>query len=214
MSGRLLSDVTGAILAGGRSSRLGTDKALVTVGGKPLIERVADALTAVCEHVILVTGRPETYAFLGLPTVSDLYPGRGPLAGIHAALWHASTPLVFMSACDMPFVTAELVRLALSRSEGYDAVVPYPDGQAEPLQGLYHRRCLIAIEESIAAGQTSVRGFLDRIAVRRLERPEIQRIGDPSLIFFNLNTASDLARAEALAAALAAGTAGAPVRPE
>lgn len=208
--------VTGVILAGGNSRRLLPDKALIAIEGKRLIERVAGVLGEACGSVIVITNRPEAYRFLGLPTAPDLYPGRGPLAGIHAALRAVSTPFVFASACDMPFISANLIRFAASVSAGYDAVVPYPDGERpEPAHALYGRTCLPHVERSLSDGRTRVISFFDYVAVRRLEWWEIERFGPPEALFLNVNTSDDLERARSLAAsreaaAVTRGNRGAP----
>ena len=196
------------ILAGGKSTRFPPDKALMPVDGRPLIERVAGVLGEACDNVIVVTNRPEAYSFLGLPAVVDRYPGRGPLAGIHAALKAAPTPFVFVSACDMPFISADLIRFSVSVAAGYDAVVPYPDGERpEPAHALYARACLPHVERNLRAGQSRVISFFEQVTVRRLERTEIERFGPPEAIFLNVNTSLDLARARTLVADQAAGLA-------
>ncbi len=201
--------VTGVILAGGKSTRLPPDKALMPVDGKRLIEHVAGVLGDACDNVIMVTDRPEAYSFLGLPAVADRYPGRGPLAGIHAALKVAPTPFVFVSACDMPFISVDLIRFSVSVAAGYDAVVPYPDGERpEPAHALYGQTCLPHVERCLRAGQTKVFSFFAQVAVRRLERPEIERFGPPEAIFLNVNTSFDLARARTLVAGRAVGPVG------
>lgn len=208
-----LDDVTGVVLAGGLGTRLGRDKTMLTLGDRPVIERVVTALSEVCAKVVVVS-RTKTSEFLGLPVVTDIYPGCGPLGGIHAALSYAETPLVFVSACDMPFFAAGLVRLARSVWQGEDAVIPSVDGRIEPLQGLYHRRLATKAQEALAAGQLGVGRFLSQLDIRWLSPDEVATVGDPALLFFNINTVADYRRAEEIAREMAAsaGTEGTPGR--
>lgn len=194
MSFRLHS-VTGVVLAGGHSSRLIPNKALVRVGGKPLIERVVSVLESACGRVLVVTNTPDTYRFLGLPTVCDRYPERGPLAGIHAALDAAPTPRIFVSACDMPFIDPGFISFLASLSSAYDAVVPCPDGKPEPTHALYSRTCLPQVEECLRQGKTRVTSFFGLVRIRWVGSAEIERFGPPEILFYNVNTPSDLARA-------------------
>ncbi len=204
-----LHDVTGAVLAGGLGTRLGRDKTMLTLGGRPVIERVVTALSEACGQVVVVA-RAKTFELSSFPVITDIYPGRGPLGGIHAALSHAETPLVFVSACDMPFAAAGLVRLARSVWAGEDAVIPFVDGRSEPLQGLYHRRVAAKAEEALAAGELAVHRFLSRLEIRWLSRSEVATVEDPAMLFFNINTPADYRRAEEIVRemAAAAGTEG------
>ena len=106
-----LSDITGVILAGGKSSRFGSNKALAIVDGKPLIQHVADLISSLFAECLLVTNTPAEYEFLSLPMTHDRYRDSGPLAGIHAALLKIRTPRAFVVACDMPNLSQELINI-------------------------------------------------------------------------------------------------------
>ena len=134
-----LSDITGVVLAGGRSTRFGRNKALVLWQGQFLIQHVINALASVFDECLLVTNTPEIYTFLNLPMTIDLYNNLGPLAGLDAALHHCRTPWIFTSACDMPTLSPKLITFLCSLAEnGADAVIPWPANGPEPLCGLYH----------------------------------------------------------------------------
>jgi molybdopterin-guanine dinucleotide biosynthesis protein A len=197
--------VTGAILAGGLASRYGgTPKGLERVAGRRIIDRVAEALAATTDALLLVANDPAADAWLpGVRRVSDVMPGLGTLGGIHAALAHAGRP-VLVVAWDMPFVPASLLRelRALGESEGADAAVPESDSKRglEPTCAYYTPACLAAIEARLAAGDRRVVAFYDDVRVTRLPAERVSAHGDPARIFLNVNTPDDLARAEQRAA--------------
>src|SRR3954453_3010010 len=112
------------ILSGGKSSRMGTNKALLKINEKTNIERIADTLKLSFNDIILVTNHPEDYQFLGLKMVSDYYPDKGPLAGVHAGLLSSTYDTNFIVACDMPFVSGELAEVLVQKCGDYDAVIP------------------------------------------------------------------------------------------
>ena len=195
----------GAILAGGASRRFGSPKALATVGGRTIGERVRDALREAVGHVVLVTNEPELYADLGLPSRPDGHPGAGPVAGIETALRWAEEegrPGALVAACDMPFLDPRVLRLFVdcSRRSSPDAVaVRMDDGRSPPLCAYLSVRCLPAVERVLAGEDRSVRALLASVATTWLPVEEIARLRDPETMFFNVNTPDDLRRAERIA---------------
>ena len=189
-----LSSITAVILAGGQSSRMGTDKAMLEIEGKPLIRHVYDILAALFPSPLLITNSPERYSFLNCPTAADLYPGEGSLAGIHAALTHAPTDLVFLVACDMPYVSPDVIRFLCSLSDGFDAVVARsPDGM-EPLHAIYRSRCLPVIEQMLRQGKKRIKDALDRVNTRYVTWDELAGLPGAEQTFLNLNTPDEFAR--------------------
>lgn len=189
------SGITGAILAGGRSARMGTDKALLELQGQRLIERVHQRLAGLFATTLLVTNNPEQYSFLACPAVADRYPGEGSLAGIHAALHHAPTDLVFVVACDMPFLDRDLVRHICGLEEGYDAVVPESPEGSEPLHALYRTSCLPVMERMLDNGEKRIRDLIGRVNSRILPWEELARFPGARRSFLNLNTPAEFAAA-------------------
>jgi len=190
--------VTGVIQAGGRSTRMGgSPKALMTLGGRRLIERVLAALSPVVDEVLVVTNTPALYAFLGLPMVSDVLPDHGSLGGIYTGLRAATGEAALTVACDMPFLTPEVARLVVARAGEGDVVIPRVGAQFETMHALYAKSCLPPMEACLRAGQLRIVGFFDRVRVVEIPEHEVARFGDPSVIFMNVNTPEDLARAEA-----------------
>lgn len=192
--------VSAAILAGGASRRMGRNKALLPIRGQTLIERVIDRVRPLADEVWVVTNTPEEYAFLNVLTVSDRYPGVGPLAGLHAALDAARGDLVILLACDMPFVSVALLRYLLSLTAGVDAVIPRLGGREEPLHAIYRRvTCLPAVEAALHAGKRRLIAFLPAVRVRYVEEDELRR-RDPELrSFLNANTPQEWAHVLAMA---------------
>ncbi len=193
--------MTGIILAGGRSTRLQRNKALVEMGGATLVERQIRRLEGICREVILVVNDPEPYRHLGVRVVLDRYRGKGPLAGIHAGLEASGDAYNFVLACDMPFFSPELALYMKALAPGYQVVVPCPDGLYEPLNAIYAIDCLPAIETTLAQeGVTRIVAFYPRVKVYRVADEELAPFGSPQHLFFNINTPQDLQRALALQA--------------
>ena len=186
------SGVSGIILAGGKSSRYGSNKALVKVNGARLIERAVAAMKTVFEQVILVTNTPDDYAFLELPMVQDLIKGLGPIGGIYTGLETISEKAGFFVACDMPFLQEGLLRHMLDVREDFDAVIPRMDWMIEPLHALYTKNCLQVIKASIEAHEYQIVKCLQLLRVRYLERGELLAFDPKLLSFFNINEPKDL----------------------
>lgn len=188
-------DVTGVILAGGKSSRYGRNKALEEIDGVPIIERIIHCIGPIFPHVILITNSPEDYDYLGLPMQEDLIKGLGPLGGIFTALRHIPHEAGFFVACDMPFLNTQLIRYMVSSRGDHDAVVPRIGWKIEPLHALYSRQCLPAIQELIEGREYQILKFFEKIRVRYVNDEEI-RAFDPRLkSFFNVNRPEELSEA-------------------
>lgn len=188
--------------AGGKSSRMGEDKALKPFLGRPLIARVVERLAPLADEILITTNDPERYAFLGLRLVPDLVPGCGPLGGLHAGLTAASHPLAALVACDMPFASAALLETAarLLVQEQADVVVPRSGGRLEPLHAVYCRAtCLPAIEAAIQTGEYRLIGWFTQVKVRQMTEEEVAALDPCGLAFWNLNTPQEFAHAEELA---------------
>ena len=180
-----------AVLIGGKSRRMGVNKAFLNIGQVRLIEKIVAQLKRFFPEVLLAGNEPESYCSLGLPVVPDAYPGCGPLAGIHAALAAAAHPYLFITACDMPFLDLDLAALLLKNAPGYDVVVPRLGAYLEPLCAVYGKGCLPAIEAGLKEGRCKVTAFFAEVSVRYLDREELSRF-DLKKIFFNLNSPDDL----------------------
>ena len=192
--------ISSVILAGGTSRRMGTSKALLKVGDRPIIERVIEKVSLVGKEIILVTNKPDEYAHLSHPMVPDAYPGKGPLGGIYSGLKAASNPYALVVACDMPFLNAPLLRYMTLLSPGHDVVVPRLEAGIEPLHAIYSKACLPAMETLLQQNHLRIISFYSQVRVRYVEQQEIE-ILDPQLFsLFNVNSLDDLQRAREIAA--------------
>ena len=196
--------VTGAILAGGRSTRYGgAPKGLERVNGVRIIDRVRAALEPVVDELLLIANDPDATTWLpGIRCEPDILVDVGSVAGIHAALVHASTPIIVV-AWDMPFVPTELLRALVHAGAGVDAAVPESNSRrgVEPLCAYYAPSCASPIETRIARGDRRVVAFYDDVQVTRLSAEQVAKFGDPALLFMNVNTPEERVLAEAHAAA-------------
>ena len=183
-----IAGVTGVILAGGASSRMGSNKALLPHKGGRFIESIYRELSEIFPEVVLVTNTPEQYQFLPCRKVPDLFEGMGALAGIHAGLAQSSNPAVFTVACDMPHLDPGLIRHIASRGAGCDLVLPRSSNGYEPLHALYNEGCLPAMEACLKEGARRIISILPLLRVREIEAAEVAGF-DPSFdSFSNINT--------------------------
>ncbi len=180
----------GVVLAGGRSSRFGSDKAAVELDGSTLLEIAVSLLEAVCGEVVVAGSERSSIAPFEL--VGD-GPGRGPAAGILGASRAFGDRSVLVLACDMPLVSTELLATLLGGRD-HDWHLPRHAGGIEPLCAHYGRQALLALEEQVAAGDFALQSLVDSsLRTRFLEGAELQELGDPRRIFLNVNTPEDLA---------------------
>jgi molybdopterin-guanine dinucleotide biosynthesis protein A len=195
--------VIAAILAGGPSARFGgAPKGLHTVGGVRIIDRVASALRAVADEVVVVSRSPDAPAWLpGVRVVGDVRADRASLVGIYSAL-EAAGGSVLVAAWDMPFVTPALVRLIHERAAtATHAVIPEGANGPEPCCAWYAPACLPTMAEMLAEGELRLGRLASRLpSCDVVARADVECVGDPVRLFFNVNTPADLARAEAIAA--------------
>jgi molybdopterin-guanine dinucleotide biosynthesis protein A len=195
------ADLSIVILAGGRSSRMGTDKSFVRVLGRPLIEEILSQSDGLGTESLVITNRPEDYAYLGVPLFSDVLPDKGPLGGLYTALHSATRPHVLCIACDMPFVVRPLLDYLISLIPQGDAIVPRLVGEAEPFRAIYSRACLPPIRAALDAGKMRMISFFPDVRVRFVDEDEIDLYDPQHLSFFNVNTPEDLEQARRMATA-------------
>lgn len=184
-----IKGVTGVILAGGTSSRMGRNKALLKIDGERIIARVYRTLATMFHEVVIVTNTPEEYDFLPCRKVADIHPGAGSIAGLQAGLAASRTERIFVAACDMPFLSPDLIRLLCCTGGTSDATVPLNgEGLREPLHALYNRSTLNAIQAAISNGDKSILHLLDSIDTRLVPQEEFGSIAGALESFRNLNT--------------------------
>jgi molybdopterin-guanine dinucleotide biosynthesis protein A len=194
------SPCSGVILAGGLNTRFsGLDKALISVDRRRILDRIYEVFIQLFDEIFLVTNSPARYLEWDLNIVSDLYPLRSSLTGIHAGLFYASNPHVFFAACDTPFLKKDLIEAIINRIEpGYDAIIPQISAGLEPLCAVYTKRSLDRIEQHLAREKLKIQLVFNKNRIKKIPE-KILRESDPELIsFININSPIDLEKAEAL----------------
>jgi molybdopterin-guanine dinucleotide biosynthesis protein A len=172
---------------------MGEDKAFLEVAGQRIIDRTVTLFQEIFSHVMVVTNTPAHYTYLGVRMVTDLLPGRGALGGLFTALFFAPTDHIFIVACDMPMLSAEVIKNLTERGSRWDVIVPVIRGYLEPLHAVYSRRCLRQVEELLRRGERKVVDFYPRVRVLRVPEGEIHALDPDFLSFRNVNTPEDLA---------------------
>ena len=188
----------GFLLAGGKSSRMGagTDKTFLEFGGQTLLDRALAVMGTVCDRVTIV-GDPAKFTKYGSPkyesVVADVFPGCGPLAGIHAALVHSPAELNLMLAVDMPFVSSELLVFLFAAAEASGAIVTVPrsGNGLPPLCAVYRRDFFLVAEQALRAGKYKIDAVFSGVSVRVIEEVELTAAGFSEQSFFNVNTPQD-----------------------
>lgn len=191
---------SGVILAGGMSTRFnGRDKAMIEINGKRILDHIVAVYSEIFSEIILVTNTPQAYLDWNMMMVTDLFPVRSSLTGIHAGLFYASRPYVFVSACDAPFLKQELVHLLISQARpGADAVMPETSKGLEPLCAVYSKTCLKNIEAHIRQEKLKIQQVFHKARINRISEARLRK-ADPDLIsFVNINTPEDLLAAASL----------------
>jgi molybdopterin-guanine dinucleotide biosynthesis protein A len=186
----------GFVIAGGKSSRMGTDKAFLDFAGQTLLDRALTVMGAVCNRVAIV-GDPTQFAKYE-SVVPDIFPGCGPLAGIHAALLHSAAELNLMLAVDMPFVSKELLEFLFGAAGHGNAIITVPRTSKglQPLCAVYRRDFSTTAEQALRAGKYKIDAAFSGVPVRVLEEAELAVAGFTEQSFFNVNTPQDRVVAE------------------
>lgn len=189
---QISTQITGVILAGGKSSRMGTDKGLMEFQGEKMISRTMKMFRGLFREIIIVTNLPLDYLDQDARIVTDIFPGKGPIGGIHTGLFFSSNEHAFFAACDMPFFNGEFIAYMLSRIGNYDIVVPETEKGFQPLHAVYSRKCLNRINTLIQENRLKVTGFYKSFRTLGISPEEIARFDPENRIFLNVNTPEDL----------------------
>lgn len=193
----ITTTITVAILAGGQSRRMGTDKSFTLLRGKPVFEHVLSRIRELDLPTTLVTNSPEKYAHYQLPMCQDMLPDQGALGGVYTAIASSPSEWVLCVACDMPFLNVALLRhLFTFCTPEWDIVTPRINGYPETMHTVYRKTCINPITTQLEGGNLRASGFYDKVRVRYVEEVEARQF-DPELrSFVNLNTLDDLAAAQ------------------
>jgi len=187
MNRRSRHDITGVILVGGKSRRMGRDKAFLQIAGKPLFERVLEVFRESFDLLLLVGDRAERFARFGLPVLPDIYPGSA-LGGLYTGLRHAETQHIFVSSCDLPFPNRDILIFLCSLRDGFDAVVPNTTQGFEPLFAVYSKSCLGPMRSLLESGNMCVYDFYPQVRVRYLQGEELTHLDRDGRSFVNINS--------------------------
>lgn len=182
------------ILAGGKASRFGSDKAFIKLRGTTLIKRQLRVLKSIFKKIIIVTNKPKDYKFKGVKVVKDIISGGGPLSGIHSGLVASDSFCNFVVACDMPFLNPVLIRYMIDNKNDYDIIFPKIKGKAHPLFGIYTKDCIPVIEEALSQNKLKVLSIFPKLKSCFISRQEVEKFDKDLLSLSNINTKSDLLR--------------------
>ncbi|MBI5208485.1 MAG: molybdenum cofactor guanylyltransferase [Elusimicrobia bacterium] len=202
----MIADVTAVILAGGRSSRFGSDKSFALWEGRPVIAHLLDRLSPLFREVLVVAKEPSRFRGLLRPrerAVQDLSDRHHPLVGLATGLRHAGTRYSFFCACDMPLVRVELITALCAAAPGWDAVVPVWRGEPQPMAAVYSEGCLDVLAPASGSFPEglAVKGFIDRIRPRFLDHDEVSRCDPDGASFEDIDTLEDYRRVRELSLA-------------
>jgi molybdopterin-guanine dinucleotide biosynthesis protein A len=190
--------MTSIILAGGKSSRLGRNKALQVIEGKSLIQWVVDHLAILTTEIIIATAHGEAIpcsSAVRIKTVGDIYPGKGPLGGIHSGLIASSSSWAIVVGCDTPFLSIGLLEYMTQVLADSDVALPRIGEFVEPLCAVYSKNCVAPIQELLEQDERQIRKLFTMVKVRYIEEDKINRFDPEHLSFFNINSQDDLDRA-------------------
>ncbi|MCG3156864.1 MAG: putative molybdenum cofactor guanylyltransferase [bacterium] len=185
------SEGAAIILAGGKSSRLGRDKALLPWQGTTILAALATRLQQAFAHVLIVTTPDHQVDSPAGRIVYDLIPGKNSLGGLHAGLMQSPAQKNFVCACDMPLLLPELAQDLMARSSGFEVVIPHVHDRLQPLCAVYDQACLPFIARALAAGQLRMTGWLSHVHVREVSEAELRQVDAALQSFYNVNTEAD-----------------------
>lgn len=197
------ANITTFILAGGKSSRIGTNKAFLQFEGKALIQRLVDLLDPIFSEVVISSNEPELYEFLEKKIIKDIFPGRGPLSGIHSTLSFTTSAKNFIISCDMPFISSELINYLINSNSDADVLLPKADGRIQPLCGIYSKSVLLEAKNLLIESVNSERNLKGSV-YELLNRLKAELINVDQLdfyhpnLFMNINTFDDFNLAKSI----------------
>jgi len=187
-----MSSMTGVILSGGKSSRMGMNKAFVEIEGKRLIDRTMATFKEVFQEIIIVTNAPLDYLDQGCIIASDIFKNKGALGGIYTGLFYASFDHAFVAACDMPFLNRSLIQHMVKCVDKYDVVVPQSHDGLQPLHAIYSKKCLKPIEKLMDADNLKITDFYRGLKTMVIPEEDIKPFDPEGKLFINVNTKKDL----------------------
>lgn len=190
---------SGVILAGGKSTRMKFNKAFASIAGQPVVQIILDKFKHFFNETLIISNEPQLYEKLGYAIYPDVFPGLGPVAGIHSALYHARYDRVFVMGCDMPFMNMALVKFLLDSLEDYECVVPELDSHLQPLSAVYSKRCLPVLTQCLENDKLKLVRVFEELYTRVITNQQMEDFGNPREIFMNVNDQAALEIAQQIA---------------
>lgn len=180
------NNINAILLAGGKSSRMGSDKGLLLLNNKPMLQHVIDAVQPLVDEIIIVSNQKE-YKQFGFPVFEDSIKDAGPLAGIYTGLLASKTHQNIVLSCDVPYVSVELIALLIEKSLGFDVTIPKKNDRTHPMIGVYTQNCLPIFEKELEKQQLKVKLALEKVLLNIVD---VSAFDDFN--FLNINTKEDL----------------------
>lgn len=185
--------MTGIILAGGKNSRMGTNKAFLEIDGNRLIDKTINIYREIFSEIIIVTNDPLSYIeFTDTAIVTDIYKGKGPLGGIYTGLFYSKNDHAFISACDMPFLNKDFIIYLTGQADKFDIVVPQLSEGFQPLHAIYSQKCLSHIKKMLIADKLKITGFYKEVRLLSIPEEKITPFSQDGRLFLNVNTPEDM----------------------
>ncbi len=196
----MITDVTGVLLAGGKSRRMGQDKRFLSFGDRRLFERGLWTLSSLLQHVSIVIAQDSPFLSANVPVLRDVVAHCGSLGGLYTGLREASTPHVFVAACDMPFLNVNLIRYMIGLKEEADIIVASWNNRIQPTHAIYSKRCVPVLEDMIRRHQVKIQDAFQHpsLSVRFMTESEVRQIDPEGRSFLNINSPADLETARSL----------------
>ena len=187
-----MHNITGMILSGGKSTRMGEDKAFIEIEGISIINRIQSLLKTLFNEIIIVANKRERFANLDATIYSDLLPERGALGGLYTGLFFSSYPYSFCVACDMPFLRQSVIEYLINKIPGYDVIVPRTSDGLQPLHAIYSKSCIAPIRKVLEQGKYKIIDFYPLVRVRMIDEDEFSSLDPNKESFINVNTPEEL----------------------
>lgn len=189
---RTKQNINGYILAGGKSSRMGTDKGLLLLNGKPIVQKIIDQLQPAVDKTVIVSNNAE-YEKFGLEVIADLITDVGPAGGIHAALSHTDSEQIFVVSCDMPYITTDAIQYMIEQASQSQITLPLNREKIEPLFGVYSKECLPLWQQLIEQGMIKLQEMVTHFELLKINIENNELFND--LLFLNINDKNELQKA-------------------
>jgi molybdopterin-guanine dinucleotide biosynthesis protein A len=189
---KVRASITGIILSGGKSSRMGLNKAFIEIDGVPIISRIHGLFKELFQEIIIVTNEKELFGQFDANIFSDLLPNRGVLGGLYTGLFFSSFPHSFCVASDMPFLKESVIKYLMNSIDHFDVIVPKAEDGLQPLHAIYSKGCLKPMREIIGKGKYKVIDFYPMVKIKIIEQHEFRSLDPTGESFINVNTPEEL----------------------